>query len=42
VFDSIEVVDGRSDHNSDYQVDLDAIPFGAKIGAASLLALLGN
>jgi hippurate hydrolase len=29
-----------ANHNPDYQVDLDAIPLGAKIGAASVVALL--
>ncbi len=31
-----------ANHNADYQVDLDGIPLGTKIGAASLLTLLGN
>jgi hypothetical protein len=28
-----------ANHNSDYQVDLDAIPLGAKVGAASVAAV---
>ncbi|MCH9668942.1 MAG: amidohydrolase [Actinomycetia bacterium] len=31
-----------SNHNPDYQVDLDAIPLGVKIGAAALLKLMGS
>ena len=38
--------DGRtvpySNHNPDYQVDLDAIPLGAKIGAAAVATLLAQ
>jgi hippurate hydrolase len=31
-----------SNHNPDYQVDLDAIPLGTKIGVAAVLALLAK
>jgi hippurate hydrolase len=31
-----------SNHNPDYQVDLDAIPLGAKIGTLSAMELLAK
>jgi hippurate hydrolase len=31
-----------ANHNPDYQVDLDAIPLGAKVGAAMTLTMLGS